>query len=96
MDEKMVGKVTVEEKNELLTLYERKNGIEELLGTLESGFLNEEETKKLLDKMYIEEGKAKLQMQEWWENMYKKYNWESKKGMQWNIDFRTCDIYLSL
>lgn len=51
----MVGKVTVEEKNELLTLYERKNGIEELLGTLESGFLNEEETKKLLDKMYIEE-----------------------------------------
>ncbi len=91
----MIGKVTEEEKNEILCLYERKLGIEELTATLESDLLTKEGKENLQDKMLSELGKTQLKLQAWWDDMYEKYQWEQAEGHQWNIDFETCNIYLS-
>lgn len=94
MTREIVGTVTEEEKNEILTLFERKMGIEELTATLESDLLTTEKKVIMQDKMISELGKVKLNMQAWWDKMYEKYEWKSVEGYSWNIDFQTCEIIL--
>ena len=94
MKKEIVGMVTVEEKNELMILFERKLGIEELAVTLESDLLAAEKKDQMQDKMISELGKTKLKLQAWWDKMYAKYNWKSVEGNKWNIDFQTCEIYI--
>lgn len=94
MIKKMIGKVTEEEKNELLALFERKLGIEELTATLDSDLLSNDAKENLQNKMVSELGKAVLNLQSWWDNMYDKYKWEKTDESRWNIDFQTCDIYI--
>jgi len=95
MNREIVGKVTEEEKNEILTLFERKLGLEELAATLESDLLTLDEKESMQDKMISELGKVKLNLQRWWDKMYEKYKWESIDGHKWNIDFQTCEICIT-
>ncbi len=90
-----VGMVTKEEKNELLVLFERKLGIEELTATLESDLLSDDKKENLQNKMMVDLGKVKLDLQAWWDKMYEKYKWKIIDGYMWNIDFQTCEIFLS-
>ncbi len=94
MFRELVGNVTKEEKNELLVLYERKVGIEELTATFESDLLSTEKKEIMLEKMISELGKVKLNMQAWWDRMYERYDWKSGEGYMWNIDFQTCEVFL--
>ncbi len=95
MISEIVGKVTEQEKNEMLILFERKLGIDELAFTLESDLLSDDKKESMQDKMITEFGKIKLDMQTWWNKMYEKYKWEMIEGYKWNIDFQTCEIYLN-
>lgn len=95
MSREIVGIVTEEEKNEVMMLFERKIGIEELSATLESELLSDEKKEIMLDKMISELGKAKLNLQTWWDKMFEKYNWKSVEGYSWNIDFQTREIILT-
>ncbi|AEY64487.1 CXXX repeat peptide modification system protein [Clostridium sp. BNL1100] len=95
MTRELVGTVTKEERNELLILFERKIGIEELSATLENDLLSTDKKEIMQDKMISELGKVKQNMQIWWDKMYKKYNWKSIEGYRWNIDFQTCEIFLT-
>jgi CXXX repeat modification system protein len=95
MMREIVGKVTEEEKNEMLILFERKLGIDELAFTLESDLLSEDKKESMQDKMITELGKIKLDMQTWWNKMCEKYKWKSVDGYKWNIDFQTCEIFLN-
>ncbi|EMS69710.1 CXXX repeat peptide modification system protein [Ruminiclostridium cellobioparum] len=94
MTGELVGTVTEEEKNEILVLYERKMGIEELAATLDSDLLSDDKKESLQDKMIAELGKVTVNMQLWWDRMYEKYRWKSIHGHKWNIDFQTCEIFL--
>lgn len=94
MLKEVVGMVTEEEKNEAMTLFERKVGIEELTATLESDLLTAEKKESMQDKMISELGKVELNLQAWWDKMYRKYSWKSIDGHKWNIDFQTCEIFL--
>ena len=88
MNKKMVGQVTEFEKDEILRLFERKNGLKELFQTIDSG--NESLYNKIVEDM----GATAVEFQKWWDEKAAKYEWENVQGASWEIDFNTCAIYL--
>lgn len=89
MEKKIVGKVTIEEKNEILTLFERRNGLNELAKILTA------DNSDLYEKLVKDLGATGTKFQQWWDNMSQKYQWESVEGGNWEINFDTCEILLS-
>lgn len=88
MTKKLVGQVTVEEKNEIQALFERRNGLNELAMILTA------ENEALYEKLVKDMGETGTKFQGWWDSMSEKYQWESAEGGNWEINFETCDIYL--
>lgn len=85
---KIVGQVTVEEKNEIQTLFERRNGLNELAKILTA------DNEVLYEKLVKDMSETSAKFQNWWDRMAEKYQWESIEGGNWEINFDTCDIYL--
>lgn len=85
---KLVGKVTEEERNEIQALFERRNGLRELAQVLTTD--NDELYNRLVNDM----GENTSLFQGWWNRMSKKYNWEGTEDGHWEIDFKSCEIYL--
>lgn len=85
---KVIGQVTTEERNEIQTLFERRNGLNELAHILTT------ENEDLYEKIVKDLGETGAKFQDWWNRMGEKYNWESVEGGNWEIDFETCNIYL--
>lgn len=83
-----VGQVTVEEKNEIQTLFERRNGLNELAKILTA------DNEALYEKLVRDMGETGARFQNWWDCMAEKYQWESTENGNWEINFETCDIYL--
>ena len=88
MNKKLVGQVTPEEKNEILTLFERRNGLNELAKILTV------DNAELYEKLVKDLGETGTKFQDWWNRMAEKYQWESTEGGNWEINFDTCEIYL--
>lgn len=88
MTKKLVGQVTPEERDEIQTLFERRNGLNELSQILTV------ENEALYEKLVKDLGETGAKFQNWWNRMGQKYNWESVEGGNWEIDFDTCNIYL--
>lgn len=86
---KLVGKVTVEEKNDILALFERRNGLYELAKILTA------DNDALYNKLIKDMGETNTKFQNWWDTMAKKYQWESAENGNWEINFDTCEIYLN-
>lgn len=89
MTKKLVGQVTVEEKNEIQALFERRNGLNELAMILTA------DNEALYEKLVNDMGETGIKFQAWWDTMAQKYQWESAEGGNWEIDFETCEIYLT-
>ncbi|HIT15417.1 MAG TPA: CXXX repeat peptide modification system protein [Candidatus Avimuribaculum pullicola] len=85
---KIIGKVTEEEKREIQSLFERRNGLNELAKVLTA------DNAELYEKLVTDMGETGTRFQAWWDRMAQKYNWESADGGNWEINFTTCDIYL--
>lgn len=85
---KEVGRVTEKERNEIQSLFERRNGLNELAKILTPD--NEELYNRLVSDM----GRTATQFQQWWTAASQKYNWESSEDGRWEIDFQTCQIFL--
>ena len=85
---KIVGQVTDEERNEIQTLFERRNGLNELAKIVTAG--NNDRYEKLVKDL----GETGTKFQQWWDSMADKYQWESEEGGNWEINFETCEIYL--
>lgn len=86
----LVGQVTVEEKNEIQTLFERRNGLNELAKIVTA------ENEALYEKLVKDMGETGAKFQNWWDTMAQKYQWKSVEGGNWEINFDTCNIYLVL
>ncbi|MBQ9569218.1 MAG: CXXX repeat peptide modification system protein [Alloprevotella sp.] len=84
----MVGQVTPEEKNEIQTLFERRNGLNELAKIVTA------ENTELYEKLVRDLGETGMKFQQWWDRMAEKYQWESIEGGNWEINFETCEIRL--
>lgn len=85
---KIIGKVSEDEKNEIRTLFERRNGLSELAKIIDIS--NDE----LYEKMVADMGMTESRFQDWWNRMSAKYFWEKAEDAQWEIDFNTCEISL--
>ena len=85
---KIVGQVTEEERNEIQTLFERRNGLNELAKIVTAG------NNDLYEKLVKDLGETGTKFQQWWDSMADKYQWESEEGGNWEINFETCEIYL--
>lgn len=85
---KLVGQVTPEERNEIQTLFERRNGLNELAKILTS------DNTELYEKIVKDMGETSTKFQNWWNSMSKKYQWERTEDGNWEINFDTCEIYL--
>jgi len=88
MNKKLVGQVTPEEKNEILTLFERRNGLNELAKILTA------DNSELYEKLVKDLGDTGTKFQGWWDRMAEKYQWESAEDGNWEISFDTCEIFL--
>ena len=86
---KLIGQVTVEEKNDIQALFERRNGLNELAKILTP------ENEVLYQKLVQDIGETSTKFQQWWDNMSAKYQWESTPNGHWEINFDTCEIYLN-
>lgn len=86
---KLVGQVTVEEKDEILSLFERRNGLNELAKILTP------ENEALYQKLVKDMGETGTKFQQWWDSMSTKYQWESTPNGHWEINFDTCEIFLN-
>lgn len=85
---KLVGKVTIEEKDAIQTLFERRNGLAELAKILTA------DNAALYEKLVADMSETAAKFQNWWNEMSEKYQWESCDGGNWEINFETCEIYL--
>lgn len=88
MVKKLVGQVTTEEKNEIQTLFERRNGLNELAKILTA------DNAELYEKLVKDLGETGTKFQNWWDRMAEKYQWESSADGNWEINFDTCEIML--
>ena len=88
MTKKPVGQVTPEERDEIQTLFERRNGLNELAKILTA------DNTELYEKLVKDMGETGTKFQNWWDRMAEKYKWESAEGGSWEINFDTCEIYL--
>ena len=86
--EKIIGKVTEEEKKEIQSLFERRNGLQELAKILKA------DDSELYEKLVKDLGDTGTKFQKWWDSMSKKYQWESIPNGNWSINFDTCEITL--
>lgn len=87
---KEVGIVTIEERDEIQSLYERRNGLKELAGILSA----DDNSRSLYEKLVSDMGETTTKFQSWWDDKSKVYQWESAVNGSWEIDFNTCKIYL--
>ncbi len=88
MVKKLVGQVTPDEKNEIQTLFERRNGLNELAKILTA------DNAELYEKLVKDIGETGTKFRQWWDRMAQKYQWESADDSNWEINFETCEIYL--
>ena len=88
MVKRIIGQVNADEKNEIQSLFERRNGLIELAKILSP------ENKELYEKLVKDMGETSTRFQNWWDRMAQKYQWESMDGGNWEINFDTCEIYL--
>ena len=88
MKKKLVGHVTPEERTEIQTLFERRNGLNELAKILTA------DNAELYEKLVKDMGETGTRFQSWWDRMAETYKWESAEGGNWEINFETCEIML--
>lgn len=88
MVRKLVGQVTIDEKNEIQTLFERRNGLNELAKILTA------DNTELYERLVRDMGETQSKFQNWWDRMSAKYQWESAENGNWEINFETCEIFL--
>lgn len=84
---KLVGIVTKEERDEVKYLFERRNGLIELINSID-------DSAAIYEKVVMDLGKTTTKFQDWWNHYSDIYNWERTKTGHWEIDFESCEIFL--
>lgn len=85
---KTIGTVTNQERNDIQSLFERRNGLNELAKILTA------DNAELYERLVRDMGETGMKFQNWWDTMSQKYRWESDENGHWEINFDTCEIIL--
>ncbi len=84
-----IGQVTPEERNEIQQLFERRNGLNELAKILTP------DNDALYQKLVADLGDTSTRFQQWWDRMAQQYGWQGTPTGHWEINFESCEIFLS-
>jgi CXXX repeat modification system protein len=85
--------LTAGERDEIRGVFESKNGLVELFKSLTD--VDKEATGRLYDKLLKDMADTTSKYQGWFDAMSEKYKWENIQGYNWEINFDTCEVYLS-
>lgn len=85
---KKVGEITADESKEIYDLYEKIKAIQNLQ------LIEMREELKIKVKKDIEHFQQEFDL--WWENMAKKYQWESQDKGNWVVNFDSNEIFLTM
>jgi len=85
---KLIGQVSPIERDEIRTLFERQNGLNELAKILTP------DNVELYEKLVTDLGITTTKFQNWWDSMSAQYQWERSENGHWEINFETCEIFL--
>lgn len=85
-----IGSVTEAERDEIQTLFERRNGLNELAKIVTA------DNTDLYERLVKDMGETGTKFQDWWNRMSEKYSWKSAENGNWEIDFNSCAIYLNI
>ena len=91
----VVGKVSPKERDEMQALYERKNGLLELIQSLSTNGSGMLDNDAFYEKVVADLGRTTTLSRKWWDEKSKAYRWPGKPGWQWSIDFESCQISLN-
>lgn len=86
---KKIGSVTEKEKNEIQTLFERKNGLAELAKIIDG------KNDALYQRLVKDMGENSILFQKWWDEKAQKYGWKGSTNGHWEINFETNEIFLN-
>lgn len=95
MDRSPVGRVSPEERDEIKALFMRKTALTELFLSLSKLDAEALAASPLYEKVVRDMGEVTVRFQRWWEEKAQAHGWPAKAGGSWNIDFETCEIFLS-
>lgn len=90
MNRKVIGRVTEEEKKEIQKLHERRNGLYELAKIISA------DNVELYERLVNDLGATSAKFQQWWDEMSAKYQWASVENGNWEINFTTNEIVLTI
>lgn len=90
----LIGKVTPRERDEILALFERKNGLTELAHSLAEADDDVLKNSYFYNKLVTDMGKTLAKYQQWWDDQAKVHQWEKGAGEAWEINFDTCQVFL--
>lgn len=93
-DKQEIGKVTYKERDEILALFERKNGLLELVRSLAETDNDLLKNGYFYEQVVADLGKTSTRHEEWWNKRAEQYRWERLEGHCWEIDFETCRIFV--
>ena len=85
---KVFDRFLPEECNEIRSLFERRNGLNEMVKILTP------DNDALYEKLVKDLGETATKFEMWWRDMSEKYQWEGVADGNWQIDFNTGEIYL--
>lgn len=91
---RVVGRITPKERDEIQVLFERKNGLNALVASLQQNstiLANEAFYEKLVADM----GRTTTKFQKWWDDKAAFYGWQGLPGHRWSVNFETCEVILS-
>jgi CXXX repeat modification system protein len=91
----VVGKVSLKERDEIQALFERRNGLTELVQSLSANGSGMLDNAAFYEKVVADLGKTTSRFKKWWDDKAKAYGWQGRPGWQWSIDFDTCQISLN-
>jgi CXXX repeat modification system protein len=91
----VVGKVNPRERDEIQALFERKNGLTELVQSLAANGSGLLDNTAFYEKVVADLGRTTTRSRQWWDAKAKAYHWPDKPGWQWSIDFESCRIIMT-
>ena len=92
--DEIVGRVSPRERDEIQALFERRNGLVELVQSLATNGSGMLENNAFYEKVVADLGRTTTRSRQWWDAKAKAYHWRGKPGWQWAINFDTCQISL--
>lgn len=85
---KRIFQVSAKDRDEILALYERQNGLNELAKILTA------DNSELYERLVRDLSDTSSKSQQWWQTMATTHSWESHPDGHWEIDFNDGEIYL--